>query len=403
MNILKSLAGVHTRLADLFPDREFFMRSKGHVKFLKISSRLQIRVAAVLGAVLLVWIAAVLFALLSQYSVSAERLALTKKQAEIASSETRVRQYRGSIDEVATDLSKRQDALDDITRAYFKKDANTGAADVIGSDNERNEKDLQEANKTVRKVSALIPEAAGLARIEERQLTYVAYLTRMADARTQAAESAIRKFGLNPAQMAKMMAKQRGEALGGPFLPFFSGKDEDTIDPRFARLSQSLARMDALERSLIAIPSGDPADVEDMTSNFGYRSDPFTGHGAMHSGIDFRGFYGQPILAAAAGRVSFAGTRSGYGNCIEISHGNGLMTRYAHLSKIGVRPGQRIAKGVRIGGMGSTGRSTGTHLHFEVRLNDRAINPTPFLEANSDVLKVQAVAEQRTRAGSRQS
>lgn len=92
----------------------------------------------------------------------------------------------------------------------------------------------------------------------------------------------------------------------------------------------------------------------------------------------------------------FAGVKSGYGNCVEVAHGNGLVTRYAHLSSIGVRPGQKVDKGERLGGMGSTGRSTGTHLHFEVRHNDRAMNPRPFLEANRDVLKIQAVAEQRT-------
>jgi murein DD-endopeptidase MepM/ murein hydrolase activator NlpD len=130
-----------------------------------------------------------------------------------------------------------------------------------------------------------------------------------------------------------------------------------------------------------------PASVQNITSGFGYRTDPFNGRGAMHAGIDFKGAIGSPIFAAADGRVTFAGQKSGYGNAIEITHANGLLTRYAHLSRIGVKVGQLVAAGSTIGGLGSTGRSTGPHLHFEVRINDRAVNPRPFLEAAPNVLK----------------
>lgn len=111
----------------------------------------------------------------------------------------------------------------------------------------------------------------------------------------------------------------------------------------------------------------------------------------------FAGPHGAPILAAANGRVSHAGWRSGYGKCVEIDHGNGLVTRYAHLSRISVAQGQKIGKGEKLGGMGSTGRSTATHLHFEVRMNGKAINPKPFLETQKDVLKIQQIATERTR------
>ena len=101
---------------------------------------------------------------------------------------------------------------------------------------------------------------------------------------------------------------------------------------------------------------------------------------------------GAPIYAAAAGTVSFAGIRQGYGNCVEVSHGNGLMTRYAHMSRIGARVGEKVAAGAVIGQIGSTGRSTGPHLHFEVRINDQPVNPRPFLEARQNVF-------QESRAG----
>jgi murein DD-endopeptidase MepM/ murein hydrolase activator NlpD len=132
-----------------------------------------------------------------------------------------------------------------------------------------------------------------------------------------------------------------------------------------------------------------------MSSGFGYRSDPFTGGGAMHAGLDFKGPIGTPILAAADGRVTFAGSQGGYGNTIEITHSNGLVTRYAHLSGFNATVGTEVKRGVQIGRMGSTGRSTGSHLHFEVRINGAAINPMKFLEANPDVLEIQAIAGNR--------
>ena len=117
------------------------------------------------------------------------------------------------------------------------------------------------------------------------------------------------------------------------------------------------------------------------------RFDPFTRRPAFHSGLDFAGSTNSPIYATAPGVVSFTGVRSGYGNTIEIDHGRGFKTRYAHLQAIGVRPGQRVVVGTRIGGMGSTGRSTGPHLHYEVWVNGRAQNPSRFLKAGDYVLQ----------------
>jgi murein DD-endopeptidase MepM/ murein hydrolase activator NlpD len=159
--------------------------------------------------------------------------------------------------------------------------------------------------------------------------------------------------------------------------------------------------MSALERGLESIPQVMPADINSISSGFGYRRDPFNGSGAMHSGLDFRAPYGSPIHAAASGTVSFVGVKSGYGNVVEISHGSGMITRYAHMSRFGTSVGAQIEAGAVIGAIGSTGRSTGPHLHFEVRINDRAVNPRPFLEAAPHVLeeaRAEFVAD--TREGS---
>jgi murein DD-endopeptidase MepM/ murein hydrolase activator NlpD len=382
-------------LALWFPDREFFMRSQGQIKFVKVSARLQMTIAGSVVAAVLLWMLITLAMLVSQYSISAERLALVRQQAQVESSASRVAAYRSSVNDVAADLEKRQAFLEDIVTSYIgEQAASEDASAVVGEAALKNGAD--EAAKTATKISAMVPEAAGLARMEARQIAFVEQLTKAALLRASKAEQAIRNFGLNPDSVARASAS----AQGGPFIPF-KGSRNVLIDPRFTALGKTLARMDALERGLVAIPSGAPALAPAITSGYGYRRDPFTGAAALHSGIDFKGAHGSAILAAAQGRVVFAGIKNGYGNTVEVAHGNGLVTRYAHLSSIGVRAGQRVTKGERLGGMGSTGRSTGTHLHFEVRHNDRAMNPRPFLEANRDVLKIQAVAEQRTDDASR--
>ena len=130
-------------------------------------------------------------------------------------------------------------------------------------------------------------------------------------------------------------------------------------------------------------PSGKPLEGSFIGSGFGLRSDPFTGRSAMHRGIDFAAAFGTPILAAASGIVISAGQRAGYGNMVEIDHGNGVRTRYAHASKLLVREGEVVAKSQPIAEVGSTGHSTGPHLHFEVRVHGVAQNPGRFLRSNS--------------------
>jgi murein DD-endopeptidase MepM/ murein hydrolase activator NlpD len=146
----------------------------------------------------------------------------------------------------------------------------------------------------------------------------------------------------------------------------------------------SLARSDAEELTdmLRSVPIRKPVSGEiDETSPFGVRMDPFVHEAAMHTGIDFRGDIGEPVHATAEGTVSVAGWDGGYGRMIEIDHGNGLATRYGHLSQIDVAVGDRIRIGQVIGLIGSTGRSTGPHLHYETRVNGEAVNPQKFLDA----------------------
>jgi murein DD-endopeptidase MepM/ murein hydrolase activator NlpD len=364
----RTASGLIYRVRSWFPEREFFMRSQGQVRFITITSRMQMAAVGVVAVLLGAWGVSLAAMAVRQYQASS----LLEREAEVATAENRVAAYRDDIDAEAASLKRRQDFIEDAL-PMLPDDVRPGET---VSDSRR------EAEKAVAKISAAMPEAAALARIEARQLAFVENLTRFADRRSAQAEKAIRQLGLNP----KTMLAAARTAEGGPFQKL-STESDGSLDPRFERLALSLARMDALERSLTGIPQVMPADIRMISSGFGYRSDPFNGHAAMHAGLDFRGYIGAPIHAAATGKVTFVGTRNGYGKVVEISHGNGLMTRYAHMSAWHARVGQNVAAGDVIGAMGSTGRSTGPHLHFEVRINDRAVNPRPFLETAPHVLE----------------
>ena len=367
-----TVGALRNRLRSWFPEREFFMRSHGQVRFITISSRMQIGAAGLAIAVLGGWGLSMGVMAFSQYQAQAARDSLLYREAAVAKSESRVAAYRDDIDEVAGDVARRMEFLEEATEML--------PDDVVAEDTVSDSTD--EAAKTVAKISSVMPEAAGLARLEARQLAFAERLTRYADRRAARAEAAIREFGLSP---RGILASAR-TAQGGPFVKLSTARD-GSLDPRFERLALSLARMDALEQGLNGIPQFMPADMRMITSGFGYRSDPLNGHAAMHAGLDFRGPIGSPIHAAAQGRVTFVGTKTGYGKVVEISHGNGMLTRYAHMSAWKAKVGQAVDAGDTIGLIGSTGRSTGPHLHFEVRINGRAVNPRPFLETAPHVLE----------------
>ncbi|WP_177203892.1 M23 family metallopeptidase [Sphingobium sp. AP50] len=150
-------------------------------------------------------------------------------------------------------------------------------------------------------------------------------------------------------------------------------------DVGFSNLFSSLQRLDGNAKTAAYIPSGRPVEKLSLTSNFGVRSDPFNRSARMHKGIDIPGPIGTPIHATADGIISRAGWASGYGNLVQISHGSGMETRYGHMSKLLVAENSYVKRGQIIGLMGSTGRSTGSHLHYEVRVDGAAINPLPFV------------------------
>jgi murein DD-endopeptidase MepM/ murein hydrolase activator NlpD len=187
----------------------------------------------------------------------------------------------------------------------------------------------------------------------------------------------------------------RPPALGGPETEEIAS-GQAVQDPllaaieRFeAKLSDRERQMRVLEDLLMAgrmqnevMPSGWPVVNGFISSLFGYRTDPFTGRGAFHEGIDFAGREGSGVIAVGAGVVSYAGDRAGYGVLVEVNHGNGYVTRYGHNQAILVKVGDTVRKGQRLALMGSSGRSTGPHVHFEVLLNGSPVNPSQYIEAS---------------------
>ncbi len=155
------------------------------------------------------------------------------------------------------------------------------------------------------------------------------------------------------------------------------------VDARDEYLSKLEAKV--LQRSVLKdmLPNSSPVDAAYNSSSYGWRIDPFTGSKAFHEGLDFTSNIGTPIRAAADGIVMLAEVSGGYGNLVKIDHGSGLETRYGHTSKILVKAGDRVVKGQVVALVGSTGRSTGPHLHYEIRLNGDALDPRQYLQKNA--------------------
>jgi murein DD-endopeptidase MepM/ murein hydrolase activator NlpD len=170
--------------------------------------------------------------------------------------------------------------------------------------------------------------------------------------------------------------------VGGPLLPAVEGTEASRMAEDANAVMAALVRYKAARDTLDGAPIHMPiAGNFRQSSGFGNRKDPFTGGRAFHAGLDFAAASGTPVYSAGEGVVSFVGQRSGYGKVVEVTHGNGLVTRYAHLSGYLSEEGQVVNTGTPIAKVGSTGRSTGPHLHFEVRKGDAAMNPKDFLEA----------------------
>jgi len=162
---------------------------------------------------------------------------------------------------------------------------------------------------------------------------------------------------------------------------------ENADNEDFANVVQAVSRLDGLRESLLSMPLGKPVTDYYISSPFGKRRDPFTGRWAFHSGVDMAGYWKEPVHATVPGTITFVGRHGPYGNMVEIDHGNGFKTRYGHLYATKVKKGEHVKRGQVVGLMGSTGRSTGTHLHYEIWFKGKLQNPLKFFRAASYVIK----------------
>ena len=209
--------------------------------------------------------------------------------------------------------------------------------------------------------------------MDESRLALAA-ISQSATQSTRAIMGALGDIGITPAM------PEDEAAMGGPLLPESTPAHPVSLVDEATEAYHALARFRAARGALELAPIHGPmSDMSRVSSNFGNRRDPFTGKRAFHGGIDFPAARGTPVLSAGEGTVTFVGRKSGYGNVVEVTHAPGLITRYGHLSAFIAKTGQKVTAGTPIARVGSTGRSTGPHLHFEVRRKDVALDPTSFL------------------------
>lgn len=230
--------------------------------------------------------------------------------------------------------------------------------------------------------------AARFDSLEQRQIAAMNGLRAPAAAKAEQLRQAFAEAGLPVDRMVRQATASPDKdgvtsvPMGGPYVPAPAPDRAGDFDRAYAGLHDSIAAMDGLRKALPFAPLRQPLPGPlDVTSSFGYRTDPFFGRPALHTGMDFRGEYGETVHATAAGRVIAAGPAGGYGNMVEIDHGAGLTTRYGHLSRIEVEEGQWVNAGAELGAVGSTGRSTGPHLHYEVRVDGAPVDPSRYIKA----------------------
>ena len=220
---------------------------------------------------------------------------------------------------------------------------------------------------------------SSLDQVERRQLASLTSFEDSLESRARRMRGVINDLGLD---LGQLEAATPHAGMGGPYVPVKLSADAGAFERQLYRINISRAQVERLNRTLALVPYRKPVVGEvEFTSGFGVRSDPFLGRPAMHTGLDFRAATGDPVRATANGKVASSGWAGGYGRMVEIDHGNGLSTRYGHLSEIDVKVGDVVKIGQVIGLVGSTGRSTGPHLHYETRIDGEAVDPQKFLRA----------------------
>lgn len=339
------------KFRNFFKPRDIFLHDGKSLRRFTIGAKLQM---AVVGAI----------ALLLVWSVVATISAINAMSGDVARMQQQVAQMQTDVDAMRVAVNSRAAQLEQ--RAAFLNTMLSGQANAT----ELSRQLPRNVETPTNTRAAAIVE--GFDRVDAMQTAMADRLSAMTRQRYNERAAELRSRGFDPARFGET-------GVGGPYEPVNAGDD---ADPRFRQLFTTWRALDQLETGAASIPSARPIVTSaNFTSGYGVRSDPFRGSAAMHAGIDLAGPMGTPVYATADGIVGRSEWNSGgYGNLVELNHGTGIQTRYGHLSQRIVQPGQRVRRGQLIGLMGSTGRSTGSHLHYEVRIDGRAVNPIPFMQ-----------------------
>jgi len=248
-----------------------------------------------------------------------------------------------------------------------------------------------------RRVSASVPnhpilkeadtQSARIVKLGMSETSLLAEATQDVNKETARLSRLLRSTGIDSKSLIGRLPAE--QAQGGPFIPLViaSEGNDDSFTTGMTEAAASMGKLDEVVRALKAIPLLAPAELGSVSSDFGARLDPFNEQLAFHSGVDFSGPKGAEVRATASGIVVFAGKHGDYGNTVEIDHGHGIRTRYGHLAKIEAQLGTQVDQGAIIGRLGSTGRSTGPHVHYEVWYDQTVKDPEKFIKAGRDVLK----------------
>ena len=391
----------------VFPERQIYHRSGGTVRYVSLSpgkqALLALSAVGLAGWCVYATANTVLEgpqATASNAEIERERAKydrwLNESRAQAAAAQAQLSERTRQFDLATQDFESRHEVLRSLLEYAGGQTLQLAAARPIERDGARM---IMAAS-----IDEAEPRQSRAISSEPYQVTTVGYrarqdrlaadqeqtLSELEDSVVENSEQVRGVLRLTGVSMASLTGGEEGS--GGPLVPqdFVAYLRDSGLNPAFSeRVAQVAARISESRRlSAVAgaTPLAAPVAVDYReTSGYGQRMDPFTGRPAFHAGLDMAAFERAPVVATSPGVVVHAGTRSGYGYTVEIDHGHGFKTRYAHLRDIQVQRGDRVAIGQRIGSMGSTGRSTATHLHYEVWFRGRAVDPVNFLRAGRHV------------------
>ncbi len=357
----------------LFPERQLLIRQNGEVKFVTFSPKFQLFISLLIIAAL-IWAGFTSQKYFSQkHSISQAKSKLLNNEHKFETLSETYKQKQKILADKLNQLQQQQNLLkniqDSLPETLQPKIKENVAPISMQTPSE---------NNILKNMSLLEQKLNQLASAQKNSFTH---FENQLIARQQKIEQAFDQAGIDP-QIVQQTISQKVQAQGGPVYAV----SEHLISAENLKLADILINLNELETALQSIPITLPAEDYYISSSYGFRKDPITKRRAMHKGIDMAGWIKTKLFSPADGKVKRAGKNGGYGNFIEIDHQNGFVTRYGHLHKIKVKVGQMLSKNDVIGLMGSTGRSTSTHLHYEVLFNNQTLNPLKLSKALTHVL-----------------